>query len=57
MNLIFLTFVFPLIGFLLLSFSRGRFSENLSAPDRRRLGRPVGGHRRLRHLAIQRRPA
>jgi hypothetical protein len=27
---IFLTFVFPLIGFLLLSFSRGRFSENLS---------------------------
>ncbi|WP_277963604.1 NADH-quinone oxidoreductase subunit L [Pseudomonas sp. RIT-To-2] len=31
MNLIFLTFVFPLIGFLLLSFSRGRFSENLSA--------------------------
>ncbi|MGY4495807.1 NADH-quinone oxidoreductase subunit L [Pseudomonas sp. TE3610] len=31
MNLIFLTFVFPLLGFLLLSFSRGRFSENLSA--------------------------
>ncbi|HDS1735969.1 MULTISPECIES: NADH-quinone oxidoreductase subunit L [Pseudomonas] len=31
MNLLFLTFVFPLIGFLLLSFSRGRFSENLSA--------------------------
>ncbi|MEN5034424.1 NADH-quinone oxidoreductase subunit L [Pseudomonas sp. TWI929] len=31
MNLIFLTFVFPLVGFLLLSFSRGRFSENLSA--------------------------
>ncbi len=31
MNMIFLTFVFPLIGFLLLSFSRGRFSENLSA--------------------------
>ena len=31
MNLIFLTFVFPLIGFVLLSFSRGRFSENLSA--------------------------
>ncbi|QXH58455.1 NADH-quinone oxidoreductase subunit L [Pseudomonas maumuensis] len=31
MNLIFLTFVFPLIGFLLLSFSRGRWSENLSA--------------------------
>lgn len=31
MNLIFLTFVFPLIGFLLLSFSRGRLSENLSA--------------------------
>lgn len=31
MNLLFLTFVFPLIGFLLLSFSRGRFSENVSA--------------------------
>ena len=31
MNLLFLTFVFPLIGFLLLSFSLGRFSENLSA--------------------------
>ena len=31
MNLLFLTFLFPLIGFLLLSFSRGRFSENLSA--------------------------
>ncbi|MFT0868118.1 NADH-quinone oxidoreductase subunit L [Pseudomonas sp. CAM1A] len=31
MNLIFLTFVFPLLGFLLLSFSRGRWSENLSA--------------------------
>lgn len=28
MNLLFLTFVFPLVGFLLLSFSRGRFSEN-----------------------------
>lgn len=26
MNLLFLTFVFPLIGFLLLSFSRGRLS-------------------------------
>ncbi|WP_144174120.1 NADH-quinone oxidoreductase subunit L [Pseudomonas sp. Kh13] len=31
MNLLFLTFVFPLVGFLLLSFARGRFSENLSA--------------------------
>lgn len=31
MNALFLTFVFPLIGFLLLSFSRGRLSENLSA--------------------------
>jgi len=31
MNLLFLTFVFPLVGFVLLSFSRGRFSENLSA--------------------------
>jgi NADH-quinone oxidoreductase subunit L len=31
MNLLFLTFVFPLIGFLLLSFSRGRLSENVSA--------------------------
>ncbi len=27
-----LTFLFPLIGFLLLAFSRGRWSENLSAP-------------------------
>jgi NADH-quinone oxidoreductase subunit L len=31
MNLLFLTFVFPLLGFFLLSFSRGRLSENLSA--------------------------
>ncbi|MBD1554051.1 NADH-quinone oxidoreductase subunit L [Pseudomonas typographi] len=31
MNLLFLTFVFPLIGFLLLSFSRGRWSENTAA--------------------------
>ncbi|MGG5289618.1 NADH-quinone oxidoreductase subunit L [Pseudomonas shirazensis] len=31
MNLLFLTFVFPLLGFVLLSFARGRFSENLSA--------------------------
>ena len=31
MNALFLTFVFPLIGFLLLSFSRGRLGENLSA--------------------------
>lgn len=31
MNLLFLTFVFPLIGYLLLSFSRGRLSENTSA--------------------------
>ena len=31
MNLLFLTFVFPLIGFLLLSFSRGKISENLAA--------------------------
>lgn len=31
MNLLFLTFVFPLIGYLLLSFSRGRWSENTSA--------------------------
>ncbi|TRX76481.1 NADH-quinone oxidoreductase subunit L [Pseudomonas mangiferae] len=31
MNLLFLTFLFPLLGWLLLSFSRGRFSENLSA--------------------------
>jgi len=31
MNLLFLTFVFPLIGFCLLAFSRGRWSENLSA--------------------------
>lgn len=31
MNLLFLTFVFPLLGFLLLSFARGRISENLTA--------------------------
>ncbi len=31
MNLLFLTFIFPLIGFCLLAFSRGRFSENISA--------------------------
>jgi NADH-quinone oxidoreductase subunit L len=31
MNLLFLTFVFPLLGYFLLSFSRGRFSENTSA--------------------------
>ncbi|MCU9949637.1 NADH-quinone oxidoreductase subunit L [Pseudomonas sp. PDM13] len=31
MNLLFLTFLFPLLGWLVLSFSRGRFSENTSA--------------------------
>lgn len=31
MNLLFLTLVFPLLGFLLLAFSRGRWSENVSA--------------------------
>ena len=31
MNLLFLTFVFPLVGFLILSMARGRLSENLSA--------------------------
>ncbi len=31
MNLLFLTCLFPLIGWFLLAFSRGRFSENLSA--------------------------
>ncbi len=31
MNLLFLTCVFPLLGFLLLAFSRGRWSENFSA--------------------------
>ena len=31
MNLLFLTCLFPLLGWLLLAFSRGRFSENLSA--------------------------
>ena len=31
MNLLFLTCLFPLLGFALLAFSRGRFSENLSA--------------------------
>ncbi|MGA4636548.1 MULTISPECIES: NADH-quinone oxidoreductase subunit L [Pseudomonas] len=31
MNLLFLTFLFPLLGWLILSFSRGRFSENTSA--------------------------
>lgn len=31
MNLLFLTILFPIIGFLILSFSRGRLSENQSA--------------------------
>ncbi|MCQ4320517.1 NADH-quinone oxidoreductase subunit L [Stutzerimonas stutzeri] len=31
MNLLFMTFVFPLLGYLLLAFSRGRLSENLAA--------------------------
>jgi NADH-quinone oxidoreductase subunit L len=31
MNLLFLTFVFPLLGFLLLAFARGRISENSAA--------------------------
>ncbi|MGM3175309.1 NADH-quinone oxidoreductase subunit L [Dickeya lacustris] len=31
MNLLYLTILFPLIGFLLLAFSRGRWSENVSA--------------------------
>lgn len=31
MNLLPLTFIFPVIGYLLLAFSRGRWSENLSA--------------------------
>ncbi|HTN29468.1 MAG TPA: NADH-quinone oxidoreductase subunit L, partial [Pseudomonas sp.] len=31
MNLLFLTFVFPLLGYLILAFSRGRMSENLTA--------------------------
>lgn len=31
MNLLFLTFLFPLIGFIILSFARGRLSENVSA--------------------------
>ena len=31
MNLLLLTFVFPLLGFVLLAFSRGRLSENLAA--------------------------
>ena len=31
MNLLFLTCLFPLLGWFLLAFSRGRFSENLSA--------------------------
>ncbi|WP_336803851.1 NADH-quinone oxidoreductase subunit L [Erwinia aphidicola] len=31
MNLLYLTILFPLIGFLLLAFSRGRWSENLAA--------------------------
>lgn len=31
MNMLFLTLLFPLIGFLLLAFSRGRWSENTSA--------------------------
>ncbi|MFP1884495.1 NADH-quinone oxidoreductase subunit L [Lonsdalea quercina] len=31
MNLLYLTLLFPLLGFLLLAFSRGRWSENVSA--------------------------
>jgi len=31
MNLLFLTFLFPLLGFLLLAFARGRISENVAA--------------------------
>lgn len=31
MNLLYLTILLPLLGFLLLAFSRGRWSENLSA--------------------------
>jgi NADH-quinone oxidoreductase subunit L len=31
MNLFYLTILLPLIGFLLLAFSRGRWSENVSA--------------------------
>ena len=31
MNLLFLTFLFPLVGFLILAFTRGRISENASA--------------------------
>ena len=31
MNLLFLTFVFPLLGYLILAFSRGRISENMAA--------------------------
>ena len=31
MNILFLTLLFPLAGFVLLAFSRGRWSENLSA--------------------------
>lgn len=31
MNLLFLTLLFPLLGFVLLAFSRGRWSENVSA--------------------------
>ena len=33
MNLLFLTFVFPLLGYFLLAFSRGRISENLAAAE------------------------
>lgn len=31
MNLLYLTILLPLLGFLLLAFSRGRWSENTSA--------------------------
>ena len=31
MNILYLTFVLPLLGFLLLAFSGGRWSENVSA--------------------------
>ncbi len=33
MNMLALTIILPLIGFVLLAFSRGRWSENVSALD------------------------
>ncbi|MFP1497799.1 hypothetical protein ACLB1Q_32595 [Escherichia coli] len=47
MNMLALTIILPLIGFVLLAFSRGRWSENVSAIVRRWLCGPGGAGNRL----------